>query len=119
MSQHIRVGQEGERLALQFLQKQGYDIIARNFQGHAGEIDIIAYDKEFLVFIEVKTRTSVEYGRPADAVDKEKQKALHGAAGEFRAAYNMQGHPYRFDIVSILLAKQKPQIILYQNAIAE
>src|SRR5437660_11228107 len=75
--EHIRRGTLGEKLARRFLRKNGYKILYRNFRGHGGgEIDIVARDKDTLVFIEVKTRTHEEFGRPLSAVDRQKRKQI-------------------------------------------
>ena len=71
------IGKLGEELAVGYLQKQNYKIIERNFECRQGEIDIIALDKNELVFIEVKTRTSIKYGKPAEAVNQIKKKQHH------------------------------------------
>lgn len=70
------IGKIGEDLATKYLENIGYSIIERNFIAKQGEIDIIAKDKEELVFIEVKTRTNALYGQPVDAVNRIKQKHL-------------------------------------------
>ncbi len=68
------LGKKGERLVEEYLKKQGIKILKRNFQTPFGEADIIALDKDEVAFIEVKTRTSTDYGTPAEAVVKEKQR---------------------------------------------
>ena len=68
-------GKEGEEAAVCYLQDEGYNIICRNFRCMQGEIDIIAKDETYLVFIEVKTRTSIKYGEAKEAVRREKTKA--------------------------------------------
>ena len=116
MVKHLKIGKKGEQLALLYLQTQGYDILARNFKGRSGEIDLVAYEGDCVVFVEVKTRNTLDYGRPAEAVDPEKQRALRRAADEFRASHNLQMRPYRFDIVSILVTRGGPEITLHRNA---
>ena len=73
-------GKLGEDLATKYLEKIGYKIVARNFRCRQGEIDIIARSTEELVFVEVKTRTNLSYGSPAEAVDFTKQKHMEKVA---------------------------------------
>lgn len=112
----MKLGKEGERLALLYLQTHGYDILARNFRGRSGEIDLIAYEGDCVVFVEVKTRTTTEFGQPSEAVNSAKQRALRRAADEFRVSHDLHERCYRFDIVSILITRDGPEITLYRNA---
>lgn len=73
INQRQELGKEGEDFAADYLQKQGYEIIDRNFECKQGEIDIIAKDKNEYVFIEVKTRQNLHYGMPCEAVNERKQ----------------------------------------------
>ena len=79
INQRQELGKEGEDFAADYLQKQGYEIIDRNFECKQGEIDIIAKDKNEYVFIEVKTRQNLHYGMPCEAVDERKQKHILNA----------------------------------------
>ncbi len=72
--QRLKLGREGEEEAVKFIKKQGYRILQTNFKTRSGEIDIIAEDKKTVAFIEVKTRSSEEYGSPLSAVNHHKQK---------------------------------------------
>src|SRR5438034_10585909 len=75
--QHLRRGARGEKLACRLLRRNGYKILYRNFKGRSGgEIDIVCRDRDTLVFVEVKTRTREDFGRPIAAVDIEKQKRI-------------------------------------------
>ena len=74
-----KIGFKGEEYACNYLENKEYPIIARNFMCNQGEIDIVARDKNELVFIEVKTRTNLKYGNPVDAVDKNKAKHIWNA----------------------------------------
>ena len=69
-------GNKGEDIAIEYLEKRGYIILERNFYCRQGEIDIIAKDKNEIVFIEVKSRSSIQYGCPSEAVNKQKIKEL-------------------------------------------
>ena len=66
------LGRAGERLATEFLKKSGLEILQRNYKTHLGEIDVIALDKDTVVFVEVKTRTNDDYGSPSEAVNNRK-----------------------------------------------
>lgn len=98
------LGNYGEKMARRFLRKSGYRIIKRNFVADSHEIDIIAEDKQHLVFIEVKTRTlgyeSANEPRPASSVDAKKQRGIISAA-RFYSAYNPTPKKKRFDIVEV------------------
>src|SRR2546423_5431237 len=74
---HLRLGTRGENLACRFLKKHGYKILYRNFRGRTGgEIDVVCRDRDTLVFVEVKTRTREDFGRPLDAVNREKRNRI-------------------------------------------
>jgi putative endonuclease len=97
------LGRFGEDIARRWLRKQGWKILYRNYRARrGGEVDIVGRDKDTLVFVEVKTRSSLAFGNPADAVDEEKQKLVIRGAWDWMRRL---GHPdifYRFDIVEVL-----------------
>ena len=104
------VGDFGERVAARFLSKNGYKILERNYVALGKEIDIIAHNKDFLVFCEVKTRKTNEklmkkYGRPRDAVNKEKQLHISSAA-RYYLAKNKTNKKIRFDVIEVYLENQ-------------
>ncbi len=116
-NKRIELGKTGEALALKYLRRHGYKIIEQNYKTHSGEIDIIAKNKDVLAFIEVKTRQSLEYGLPQEAVDTRKQRQISRVALEYLASKNIQDVDCRFDIVAITWLKdQKPQIELLKDA---
>ena len=99
---HI-LGNNGEKIASEYLEKIHYEIIKRNFRCKQGEIDIIAYDnknREY-VFVEVKTRTNFEYGKPVDSVNKMKQKHIVSATKYYIYLHNLENKYIRFDIIEI------------------
>ncbi len=98
---HLLMGRRGERIACRFLLRQGFDVLARRYRGRSGELDIIALEQETLVFIEVKTRSSREFGEPWEFVDWQKQQILRRTAEDFIANYDLGQYAYRFDIVSV------------------
>jgi putative endonuclease len=117
VSPHLLRGLKGERIACRFLMREGFDILARRYRGSSGELDIVAFEKEMLVFVEVKTRSSLRFGEPWEFVDWRKQHLIRRAAEEFIAAHNMDRHTYRFDIVSVVIPEEsKVEVRLFRNA---
>ncbi|MDR1478688.1 MAG: YraN family protein [Planctomycetaceae bacterium] len=101
----------GESEAEKFLRDNNYVILQRNIILSNGEVDIIAKDKNVLVFIEVKTRRSENYGKPYEAVTPAKQKRLHKLAVQFMNLLKLRNINYRIDIISIILPQNsEPQI---------
>ncbi|MBI4684587.1 MAG: YraN family protein [Nitrospirae bacterium] len=96
------IGSKGEDLAAEHLKRKGYKIIARNYKTPIGEIDIIAQDRETLVFVEVKTRSSNAFGSPFEAVDARKQMKLKKLALLY-LKIQKKNPPVRFDVLSIYL----------------
>jgi putative endonuclease len=97
----MKLGEHGEEgLAAGFLRKMGYRIVEQNFKTHIGEIDIIAEDGGTLVFVEVKTRESLYYGRPFESVTAGKKRKIAGTAMLYLKRYK-ELPPCRFDVVSI------------------
>lgn len=110
-------GRRGEELAAQYLLKQGYKVIARNYRVPCGEIDIIAQDKATLVFVEVKTRSSIGFGLPAESVTPRKQRQIAKAAFVFLEQNGGMNRSARFDVVSVVLSGGGPPWIeLIKNA---
>jgi putative endonuclease len=110
-------GSRGEDLAHRFLRRQGFTVVARNFRPRSGsgEIDLVAWEKEQLVFVEVKTRATDEFGTPDRAVDAEKQGHIEHAARDYARRAEVDWGLVRFDIVSILLTRP-PHIELLRDA---
>ena len=98
MKLHIKkeFGNTGEDIATEYLEKQGYIILERNFYCKQGEIDIIAKDKNEVVFVEVKSRSDVGYGLPSEAVTKQKIKHLCRTARYFLYKNNMFNEVYKW-----------------------
>ena len=94
------LGDFGEYVATDFLEAKGYRILERNFQVKGGEIDIVAETKNWLVFVEVKTRKSVLYGQPAESVDFRKQQHLLTAARMYLYQHPTQ-KDVRFDVIEV------------------
>ncbi len=106
-------GRFGEDCAAKHLAQQGYTILERNFRLRIGEVDIIARDGEYLVFIEVKTRRSQQFGSPFEAVDIRKQQQIMQVASAYIRGKDI---PVRFDVVAVYLHGQDVQVEILQNA---
>jgi putative endonuclease len=114
--QKKELGRKGEDLALRFLKKRGYRIIEQNYVCKMGEMDLIAKEKDTLVFIEVKTRTSMDFGPPQLAVTSWKQRQLSKVALYFLKEKKIEDVKARFDVVAILLTAGGEEIELIRNA---
>jgi putative endonuclease len=113
----VAVGKKGEEIAEGILKEKGYEIIKRNFHfGRYGEIDIIAKDKDTLVFVEVKTRYSKEYGNPLESITYSKQMKLKKAAEGYLYINNIRNVPCRIDVIAIDFTEAKPIIEHLVNA---
>ena len=102
MSKHSETGARGERLAEEFLVINGYHILHRNWRMARKEIDLIALDQDEVVFVEVKTRSGLNFGSPEEAVSPKKQKNIREAAELFSLQFP-EHEKFRFDVISILL----------------
>jgi putative endonuclease len=101
--EHLRRGKLGERAAKRYLKKAGLKFLTANFRYQRGEIDLIFRDGEMLVFVEVKTRSSEEWSRPAAAVNARKRKLLSQTALAYLKLLKNPPVNIRFDIVEVLL----------------
>jgi putative endonuclease len=101
--EHLRRGKLGERAAKKHLRQHGLKFLAANFRSPRGEIDLVFRDGDCLVFIEVKTRSSEEWGRPAAAVDRERRGRLTRVALDYLRLLKNPPVKTRFDIVEVLL----------------
>jgi putative endonuclease len=117
-SVHLRRGARGEKLACRFLRHNGYKILYRNFKGRSGgEIDIVCRDDDTLVFVEVKTRTREDFGRPVAAVDRQKQKRISRGGLAWLRMLDNPDILFRFDVVEVILADDaKPRVEVIKNA---
>ncbi len=111
------LGKSGERAALRYLKNKKYKILTPNFRLFRGEIDIIALDKNTLVFVEVKTRKSTDFGLPEESVTPSKQRQIKRIAQGFLMRNNLQDAECRFDVISILFDQNQGYRIRHiQNA---
>ncbi|HEX9928130.1 MAG TPA: YraN family protein [Pyrinomonadaceae bacterium] len=121
-----KLGNLGEQMAAEFLTRKGFRLVAANFVVPVGrnrrgalintEIDLIAYDGETLVFLEVKTRRSDDFAAPEQAVDLRKQRQITRAARAYRRIFRIEG-AFRYDVVGIVLPDEnsRPKINLLEN----
>jgi putative endonuclease len=100
MAEHNELGKFGEELAVDFLQKNGYDILETNWTFQKAEIDIIAQKENIVAVVEVKTRSSIEFGLPQDFVKPKKIQLLVKAANEYIVSNDLDAE-VRFDIIAI------------------
>jgi len=103
ISGRIALGRKGEEVAVDFLKKQGYRIIKRNYRCRAGEIDIVVEEDSSLVFVEVKSRRSTHFGLPEEAVSYEKRRHLTRVALGYLTHHRIKETKCRFDVVSVLM----------------
>jgi putative endonuclease len=110
-------GRRAEDLAHRFLRRRGVSIVARNYRPPfgGGEIDLIGWDGETLVIVEVKSRATADFGDPERAVDEEKRRFLERAARDYARRAGVDWNRVRFDIVSIVFS-DPPRIVLFADA---
>ena len=104
-----QIGDFGENEACKFLEKNGITVLKRNYHERGGEIDIIAKDGETVVFAEVKTRISKEYGAPAEFVDYRKQEKIIRTAVSFLGADDIN---MRFDVIEVMYKPQGEKLLV-------
>lgn len=116
-----QLGRYGENLAAQFLERQGFQIIDRNFQTRWSEIDLIARRGQSIHFIEVKTRLVRDYGEPEEAIHRFKKRHLLGAAKMYVAGHELPVGNYQIDSVSILINQftRKANIRYFSNIVLD
>ncbi len=102
MANHNDLGSLGEQLAQEYLQDLNYTLVAQNWQWGKAEVDIIAYDQEALVFVEVKTRQKATFGPPELAVTPKKQQLLYDLATEYMYQIEHE-QEFRFDVIAIII----------------
>jgi putative endonuclease len=117
MSAQAALGRRGEDLAHRYLRSKGLTILARNYRPGSGdsEVDIVARDRDTVVFVEVKSRTSAEFGNPERAIDQEKQKHIARAARAYATRAGVEWDQVRFDTLSIVFTNP-PSVFHQQDA---
>lgn len=114
MAKHNELGEDGEMAAVRFLADKGYRIIERNWREAHHEVDIIAMDRDEIVFVEVKARTGIVFGRPEDAISARKINMLIRAADCYLRMHRIDNDA-RFDVIAMSSGPQ-PYIKHYENA---
>lgn len=111
MSNNLLTGKKGEDIAADYLTKNGYTLLEKNWRKHHWEVDIIASKDQFLHFIEVKTRYSLRFGFPEESITKDKMKNLKNAAENYQ--YRHPKWKYiQFDVIAITLVNETAKEIL-------
>ena len=110
-------GRRAEDLAHRFLRRRGMVVVARNYRPPfgGGEIDLIAWDRERLAIVEVKSRATAEFGPPEQAVDEDKGRFLERAAHDYARRAAVDWNLVRFDIVSVVFS-HPPRLVLFADA---
>ena len=112
----IALGNTGEDLACEELERRGYAIIARRYRRRGGELDIIARDGQTMVFVEVKAREGRAFGEACEAVTVNKRRTITRLALDYLVRHRLTECACRFDVVSIHFESGTPVIDVYQNA---
>lgn len=115
MAQHNILGKQGEEMAVAFLQEKGYEIVARNFRFQKAEVDIIARKEGVLAVVEVKTRSSLDFGDPAQFLKRRQIQHLMSAIDYFVNDHELDVD-VRFDIVAIIKNQQGTQVEHMEDA---
>ncbi|MBN8576473.1 MAG: YraN family protein [Cyclobacteriaceae bacterium] len=115
MSDKIQKGKEAEDLAAAFLVKQGYEIVQRNYRYKRSEIDLIVRKAGWLIFVEVKMRSSVAFGYPEEFVDYQKAKNIVTGAEQYTYDNKYNGN-VRYDVVAITIRNGTPDIRHFEDA---
>jgi putative endonuclease len=116
ISDRREFGQKGESIAVRHLKKNGYKILEKNYRTKLGEIDIIAKDKDTIVFVEVKARRSRQFGNPKHAVTPNKQKKISMVALFYLKSTKQTDAKARFDVVAICAEQHENSIEIVKNA---
>jgi putative endonuclease len=112
----LALGQRGEDIACRELERRGYEILERRYRTASGELDIVARDGEYLVFVEVKARQDGRFGDPEEAVTLHKQHKLVWMATDYLARRGFHEVPCRFDVVAINTSVDPPDVVVLQDA---
>lgn len=105
-----RFGIIGEKIAQDYLRNKGYEILETNYYTKRGEIDIIVKNGYYIIFVEVKTRTTLKFGTPAMAVNSIKRKHIKRVAKTFLYLKNLHQYDVRFDVVEVFIINGKCEI---------
>lgn len=115
-----KVGAIGEKIAMQYLQKEGYEILETNFYCRFGEVDIVAQKGNEIIFVEVKTRKQIRYGNGAESVNYYKKNHIYKVAEFYTYIYQLYERPISFDVIEVYLFDDKETRVAHmKNAIIE
>ena len=114
--ERILLGKEGEKIALRYLKRMGYQIIERNYRCKFGEVDIIAKDGKFLSFVEVRSGRNFIFNTPKESITKRKQQQISKVALNYIKRYQLTETEARFDVVSIKFSPLEENIELIKDA---
>ncbi|WP_347057570.1 YraN family protein [Blastococcus sp. HT6-30] len=112
----LDLGARGEEIAVAYLTDAGLCVLDRNWRCREGELDVVARDRDALVFCEVKTRRGTGYGHPVEAVTPAKQRRLRVLARRWLAAHDEHAPEIRFDVVGVLVHPQRPALVTHLRA---
>ena len=105
MARNIELGRRGEQIAADYLTKAGHLVVDRNWRCPRGELDLVTIDRELVVAVEVKTRTSLDFGHPFEAIDRRKLERVYRLAWAWCAANGRTGTPIRVDAVAVITGR--------------
>lgn len=114
----LSLGERGEAAAARYLRRRGYKVVATRRRSRYGELDLVAVEGKTIVFVEVKTRRSLEHGRPALAVDRRRRERLIRAGLAYLKSHGLLSYASRFDIVEVVWPhdRRRPDITHHRNA---
>jgi putative endonuclease len=115
MARHNDLGRRGEQIAVNYLKEKGYTILKQNWFYEKYEVDIIAWDREYIIFVEVKTRTSDMWGNPEEAISASKIKRIVDAA-DFYITENDTDLEIRFDVIAVIIDKGDIKVEHFEDA---
>jgi len=115
MNNKIKIGNDGEQAACEHLERKGYEILVRNYRYRKAEVDLIVKHDNWLVFVEVKTRSSSFFGYPEEFVDRKKQVLIFEAAENYVYETDWNGN-VRYDIVSVMITNGVMEVYHIEDA---
>lgn len=114
------LGRWGEERAAEFLEAKGYEVLGHNIRTEYGEIDLLARYHDILIFVEVKTRSSLDFGHPEEAVTDSKKQHMADAAESYLQSHPEHEADWRVDVITVRRrANQRQEIAHFENALAE
>lgn len=111
-----QLGRDAEDLACRELENRGHVVLTRRYRTKYGELDIVTQHGDFTVFVEVRAKSSGNFGDPSESVTSQKQQRLVSMAVDYCARFNLHHRPCRFDVVSVETAFHPPRITVFEDA---